>query len=85
MALNLVIYIRPDCHLCEEMKAVVLLLAQEFGAALEEIDIDSDPDLVVRFGQEIPVLFINERKAFKYRVSEAELRRRLQRAARAIR
>ncbi len=75
--LALAIYSRPGCHLCDEMKAVVTPLAARYGASLEEIDISSDPALEAQYGCEIPVLFINGRKAFKYRVAERELRRRL--------
>jgi len=47
------------------------------GLGVESIDVDSDPELVERFGEEVPVLLIDGRKAFKYRVGEAELRRRV--------
>ncbi len=79
MPLILRLYSRPECHLCVEMKAVVVRLVREFGATLEEINIETDPGLEAQFGQDIPVLFVNGRKAFKYRVSERELRARLQR------
>lgn len=79
MPLTLRLYSRPECHLCVEMKAVVVPLAREFGAPLEEVNIETDPALEAQFGQDIPVLFINGRKAFKYRVSERELRARLRR------
>jgi len=46
---------------------------------LEEIDISTDPELEIRFGQEIPVLFVNGRKAFKYRLTVSELHRKLAR------
>ena len=36
------------------------------------------PDLERRYGLEIPVLMLNGRKVAKYRVTEAELRRRWQ-------
>lgn len=75
--LALALYSRPGCHLCEEMKDVVAPIARELGATIDEIDISGDPDLEARFGTEIPVLFVNGRKAFKYRVSDRELRRRL--------
>jgi len=72
------LYTRPGCHLCDEMKEVVRPVAREHGAAIEEIDISNDPALEAEFGLEIPVLFVNGRKAFKYRVNARELRRRLQ-------
>jgi hypothetical protein len=61
------------------MKTVLAQVRQGTPFALEEIDISTDPDLEARFGQEVPVLFINGRKAFKYRLTVGELRRRLER------
>jgi glutaredoxin len=77
--LTLTLYSRHDCCLCEEMKAVLVQVRQGIPFALEEIDISTDPELETRFGQEIPVLFVNGRKAFKYRLTAGELRRRLAR------
>ncbi len=75
----LTLYSRPECCLCEEMKGVVAQVRQEVAVTLEEVDISTDPGLEARFGQEVPVLCINGRKAFKYRVTAGELRRRLAR------
>ncbi len=76
-SITFALYSRPGCHLCDEMKDIVQRIAQEGGCRLDEIDISTDPQLEMRFGTEIPVLFVNGRKAFKYRVTESELRRRL--------
>ena len=73
----LTLYSRPGCHLCDDMKAVVQPLARELGCALDEVDISGDAALEARFGHEIPVLFVDGRKAFKYRVTERELRKQL--------
>ena len=43
----------------------------------EEIDVDGEPELKEKFGDEVPVLFIDGRKAFKVRVTEGELKKRL--------
>jgi glutaredoxin len=77
---TLLLYSKPGCHLCQEMKAVVLKVAAEANTPIEEVDISGDPALLARYGEEIPVLFIDGRKAFKYRVSEKELRARLARS-----
>ncbi len=42
-----------------------------------KLDVDSDPELVARYGDQVPVLLINGRKAFKYRVGDGELRARI--------
>ncbi len=77
MALLLTLLTRRDCELCEEMAAVVGAVAGTFAATVEEVDVDQSGELQRRHGDEVPVLLINGRKAFKYRVAAPELRRRL--------
>ena len=75
--ITLTILTRAGCHLCEEMAAVVEAVAAELPAIVEVRDVDADGELAARYGQEVPVLLVNGRKAFKYRVSARDLRRRL--------
>ena len=77
--LHLEIYTRPGCHLCEELRAVCDRMESEFCLRLTEVNIDASPALQARFGLEIPVLFIDGRKAVKYRTTEEKLRRILRR------
>jgi len=71
-------YTRRDCGLCEEAKRVVESVRRQSDFELEEIDIDGDPELSALYGWEVPVIAINGRKAFKYRVEPRELRRKLE-------
>ena len=80
-AIDIVLYERPGCCLCEEMLAVVASLEGEFPLEVKRVDISGAPELEARFGAEVPVLFVAGRKAFKYRVDAQRLRDRLQRAA----
>jgi len=59
------------------MKATIQRVARTSPdpIAIEEIDISSDPELERRYGEEIPVLLVEGRKAAKYRISEGELTR----------
>jgi glutaredoxin len=75
--LRVTLYTRQGCHLCEEAKAVLGTVLPDYAAALEEIDVDGDPHLRQRFGEEVPVVCIEGRKAFKFRVTEPALRRKL--------
>jgi glutaredoxin len=76
--MRLTIYSKPGCHLCEEMKATVALVLKDRPAlVVEEIDISLDPSLMASYEAEIPVLMIDGKKAAKYRISEQELRQRL--------
>ena len=77
--MRLTIYSKPGCHLCDDMKALIhRVIAQRPEAgdlSLEEIDVSTDPELLDRYGLEIPVLLIDGKKVAKYRVSEVELTR----------
>src|SRR5215208_4500054 len=71
------LYSRRECCLCDEMKAVIRQVAifQEFD--FEEVDIDTSRDLEERYNDEVPVLLIDGRKAFKYRVTAVQLAKRI--------
>ena len=77
MKAELVIYTRKDCCLCDEMKNVIHQVAARTALALEEIDVDGAPEIQEKYGGEVPVLFINGRKAFKYRMTREELEKKL--------
>ena len=71
------LYTRAGCHLCEEAKAAIAPLLREFGATLREINIDEDAELRERYGCDVPVIFIGERKMAKHRVDVQKFRRQL--------
>ena len=79
--LDVTIYSRPGCHLCEEAKSQIAPLLKEFGARLTEIDIDEDPDLRARYDYDVPVIFLGARKAAKHRLDLAQFRRQLRDAS----
>lgn len=53
---GLVLYGRARCHLCEEMYEDLQSLLGCHEVLLQEVDVDSCPDLRERFGRRIPVL-----------------------------
>jgi glutaredoxin len=75
------LYTRKGCCLCEEAKRVLESARQVARFDLDEVDIDGDADLRRTYNDEVPVIAINGSKAFKYRVTEQELLKKL--AARA--
>jgi glutaredoxin len=77
--LRLTIYSKPGCHLCDDMKATVHRVALDSTVAVDEVDISNDPELLDRYGLEIPVLMMDGKKIAKYRVTDSELRRMIQR------
>lgn len=74
---EVLLYTRAGCHLCDEVKATLARLAPRGGFIWKEVDVDSDPQLQHKFTDEVPVVFIDGRKAFKYRMSERDFLRAL--------
>ena len=50
------LYTRQGCHLCDEVKDNILDLEKEIPLTLNEIDIDQDEELLKKYGLEIPVI-----------------------------
>lgn len=78
--LDLTLYTRGGCHLCEEMKAALAPIAREFGARIAEVDVDLCDEPRALYGNDVPVLFLSGRKVAKHRLDERQIRRQLERA-----
>jgi glutaredoxin len=76
-ARDVVVYSRKGCHLCEIVKETLGKLERRGGFHWREIDVDSDDELRRKFNDEVPVVFIDGHKAFKYRMDEREFLRKL--------
>ena len=68
------LYSRPGCHLCEDARAVIDRVCADLGEAYVEVSIDDDPALRERFGEEIPVTYVDGRQHDFWRVDEQRLR-----------
>ena len=63
---EVLVYSRKGCHLCDVVKETLAQLRGEADFEWREVDIDADPELCEKYNDEIPVVFIDGRKAFKY-------------------
>ena len=54
--LTVTLYMREECHLCEQAKADLESLQEQYPHRLVEVDIDSDPALQRTYLVEIPVI-----------------------------
>jgi glutaredoxin len=84
MTPKLILYSRKDCCLCDEMKDAIRQASAKIPLDLEEIDVDGAVELQAEYGDEVPVLLIDGRKAFKYRVTVPELTKKLERKRRSF-
>ena len=76
---QVVIYSRPGCHLCDEAKAAILSAGCSDQFVLEEIDIESDEELLRKYKYEIPVVVIDGIETFIHRVDPDEFATRIKR------
>ena len=73
----LTLFSRSGCHLCELMVREIALAAEGMETRLVHVDIDLQREWLC-YSEEIPVLHINGRKAFKIRAEAESIRRRLE-------
>jgi glutaredoxin len=71
--MNVVLYTRAGCHLCEEAEAIL----ESHGVRSQHVDIDSAPELRERFNECVPVVEIDGKVRFRGRVDPVLLRRLL--------
>jgi glutaredoxin len=75
--MDVVVYCKPGCCLCDEVKEKLRRLQASYAFNLREVNILDDPEAQERFKEEIPVVFINGKKVFKYRLDEKQFLKKL--------
>jgi c-di-GMP-related signal transduction protein len=73
-----VVYSRPECHLCSEaLEAIVALHGEGYRFELREVDIESDELLLRRLLERIPVVEVDGEFVSELILDQAALRARL--------
>jgi len=65
---TLTVYSRSHCHLCEEMIKGLRGLRGLVPIEITVVDVDSDPELVRRHGDKVPLLMHGERELCRFRL-----------------
>ncbi len=74
----MVVYSRPECHLCEEaLAAIVALHGEGYRFVLREVDIESDEQLLRSHLERIPVVEVEGAVVSELVLDQAALRARL--------
>jgi glutaredoxin len=74
---DVIVYSRKGCHLCDVVKETLVQVQNDAEFQWREVDIDADPELRAKYNDEVPVVFIDGRKAFKYRMEARQFLRAL--------
>jgi glutaredoxin len=76
---DVLVYSRKGCHLCDVVKGTLAQSQDYADFQWREVDIDADPELRQKYNDEVPVVFIDGRKAFKYRMEREQFLKALER------
>ena len=75
---HVIVYSRPGCHLCDEAKHAINGSGIASLFTFEEVNIESDPELLKKYQYDIPVVTIDGVEAFRHRVNADEFKRLIQ-------
>ena len=74
---DVVVYSRQGCHLCDVVKETLVQVQSRGEFEWRDVDIDLDPEMRQKYNDQVPVVFINGRKTFKYHMDGEEFLRAL--------
>lgn len=67
------LYGKKECCLCDEAMAELHKIQATVPFVLEKVDIASRPELLQRYGNRIPIIFVDGVEVFQYRVRNDHL------------
>jgi len=69
-SVEVTLYTRRACHLCDVAKSAIRAAMSDhrLPMTLVEVDVDTNPDLRARYGNDVPVIHVNGREAFRHKV-----------------
>jgi glutaredoxin len=71
---HVIVYSRPGCHLCDDAKLAIETAGCSDRFTLEEINIESDDELLRKYQYDIPIVLIDRVEAFRHRVDKDQFR-----------
>ena len=71
---HVIVYSRPGCHLCDEAKVAIQSAGVSDRFTLDEVNIESDAELLGKYRYDIPVVTIDGVEAFRHRVNPEKFR-----------
>lgn len=74
-AVDVVLYTRHECALCEKAKVAIRAAEVQYRLRirLREVDIEHDPALLEQFTNDVPVIYIDGHEAFRHRVEPQQI------------
>ena len=77
---HVIVYSRPGCHLCDDAMAAIRAARCDNAFTLEEVNIESSRELLLKYQFDIPVIMINDVEAFRHRVDTQKFKELVEQA-----
>lgn len=71
--ISIIVYTVPGCHLCDEAITLLASFQAEYQLDIQIIDILSDPELIAKYQNDVPVALFGEKELFRHRIERVEL------------
>lgn len=71
------VYSKKGCGLCNKAKKTIGKVHNDIPFNFKEVEITQSDDLLRRYSDHVPTIYINGKKAFKFKVDETEFRKRV--------
>jgi glutaredoxin len=78
---HVIVYSRPGCHLCDDAKEAIRSAGCADVFTLEEVNIESNRELLLKYQFDIPVVTINGVEQFRHRVDTEKFKKLLDQPA----
>ena len=78
--LDVTLYSRPKCKLCDEAREAIAPILREFGGTLREVNIDEDEELRDLYTNDVPVVFLRSKEIARHCVDTVKFRAALEKA-----
>ncbi len=75
--IRVLLYKKENCHLCEEAEEILEKLKKEKKFFLERILVEENTDLFDRYGNKVPVVFINDKLISEFKLEEESFLKKL--------
>ena len=67
------VYSRVGCHLCEDLLQQLIQLQQAHNFKINEVDVDSSPQLIEQYGLQVPVVTCDDEQICHYFLDQAAI------------
>lgn len=75
--IKVLLYKKEGCHLCDEAEAILEELKEKQNFLLERVMLEQNSDMFEKYGNRVPIVFINGEMVFEFKLDKQTFLRKL--------